>query len=193
MTRQLPAVYKSPLSNDTLSHVIYCFHSSDYTTLNETATFLILVVDHLKKQLREADEDISLEEVTISTFMVDVYEAVNFRSLMHKVKYHPGSDLQKKLIESMNLEYIYSFLEFFYNWLEKGFYNFSSVPRSFKQTMREDDRIFIDRDFFLQMKEEGMLSDLSKELQKLIGALKITQNELVKDVKDEAVSFCSHY
>ena len=65
MAKKLPAPFRSPLTSPILKQLMYEFHSASYVVLNDTVTFLVIVINHLMKTLEGTDEDIKLEEKSL--------------------------------------------------------------------------------------------------------------------------------
>ena len=188
MKKTLPPSFTKQLPDDLRSELTYQFHSSSYTVLSESATFLIIVINHLMNELKGKEEYSQIEEGTVSVFMMKEFKTQNFHQLMEKVKVNIGSHTQKKVLEVTKLKFVYSTITFFYNWLYRAFYNFSSVPQYLKRSMDSNTRNYIEMEFYLEMKKNKKLFYAIQEIKKLTGAFEIAQNDLITNADDKLVS-----
>ena len=188
MKKTLPPSFVKQLPDDVHSDLTYQFHSSSYAVLSDSATFLVIVINHLKNKLREKQEYSEIEEETISLFMMKEFNTQNFHQSMEKSKINAGSLTQMKVLEVMKLKFVYSTIMFFYYWLDRAFYSFSSVPQYLKTSMDATTRSYIEMEFYLDMKKSNRLCLAKQELKKLTGAFEIAQNDIMKDAGDKLVS-----
>ena len=190
MKKILPPSFTKQLPDDLYSDLTYQFHSSSYTVLSESATFLIIVINHLKNELKGKQEYLEIEERIISVFMMKEFKTQNIHQLM---RINAGSATQMKVLEIMKLKFVYSTIIFFHNWLDRAFYNFSNVPQYLKRSMDANTRSYIEMEFFLDIKRKGKLYYVIHELKTMTGAFEIAQNDLIKDADDKLVSIKKYF
>ena len=185
--KQLPSFFKSELTPDVKNQLLYEFHSASYNTLNDIETFLLMILNLLLEIVKKDGCIPELKNMTIALFMMRHHEVNDFESVMDKLILSFGTQQQQKLLESFTLEVICRIAEFFHEWLEKGFYNFCSIPKYFKISMETSVKSELEVCLF-KTKTDNKLIKVKKELDDLSSRLKIVHNELLETPDEVSVS-----
>lgn len=191
MAEKLPDCFKCSLTRNMSNELMYEFHSASYIEMNDVVTFLSIIVGQLTKQLESTATRNCLNNETISNFILRVYETQTFSDVLQKIGTQLHRPSQQKLLESIPLNAVYCCIQLFFDWLEKGFYDFSSVPRPFKVNMSDMDKRSVEKELSHKWKKKGTVTtNMIQDLQQLIDALKIIQEDLIENVHDaDTVSY----
>lgn len=101
--------------------------------------------------------------------------------VFYEIGIRNASSSQLADLDKLPLTQTYSCLKLFFHWVDEGFYDYSTLPFSFKIPLSE-----LDQPALVQIidKWTGTKSKLMKELQQLIDALKQSEQHITSQVNE---------
>ncbi len=183
---RLPDSFKVPLEENLLKHFEYEFLSADFHLLNAVITALSTITGHLLKELDEENKIYGdLTQIKALEFMLKVYKDLTKEiDVLKEIGVLNSSNSQLHCLANLPLTATYSCLKMFTHWVDEGFYDFNTIPFSFKVHLRDEDKLVIKQ---LPHKWAGTLTDLKKQLQQFIEVLKGCEEDIITA---EAVNVC---
>ena len=188
----VPDTFKADLTVDQTMNIELEFHSASYHLLIEVQTALKTVIGHLIKSLTKDDldsgmNDKTLEKQTISDFLRHIYgdSESSIDDIFVKIGITMESCTHIRCLADLPLVTTYSCLGLFVNWVEKGFYDYSTLPYHLKKHMDPDDNETLERTVD---EWQGKKEDLMEELHELTKALNECEQNLANCANDADVS-----
>ena len=152
--------------------------------MNEMITALETILEHLVRALSEAKENNDhLKKKTALNFISDIYSDLRKKEdIFHEIGAQNISESQINCLKELLLTGTYSCLKLFINWVQEGFYDFSTIPSRFKAHMSSEDKLALEK---LHENFSGSNHNLKKELNDLIENLKFCEKDITSQVNDK--------
>lgn len=185
MSQRLPDSFKAPLPDLLKKRFEYEFHSANYHLMVEVLTALRTVTGHLIKALDEGRQNCDDVQETALEFMLKQYKDMDtYSQVLYEIGVRSSSPSHLNCLADLPLIATYSCLRLFFRWVDEGFYDFSALPFPFKVHISYQDQLAIEQ---LYMTWSSTTTELMKELQQLVDALKHSEKDIISRV-DEAVN-----
>lgn len=150
----------------------------------EIITGLENITKYLTKELPVCSDSRSLEDQSVSEFILKLSDSTNQNDLFHEIGIETASPSHLACLATLPLKYTYNVLKLFYNWVKDGFYDFCSIPFVFKVHMSSQEQ----KD--LEEKWSGTTSDLMEKLEQIRDVLKHSEVDITNRTNDaSSVSF----
>ena len=189
----LPDTFKAGLPGDLTENIKYDFHSANYHLLIEVQTALKTIIGHLIKALKKDDLDRSIDDesfktLKVSEFLRDLYDDsdLSVDDIFVKIGIKRESCAHIRCLADLPLTIIYSCLGLFVNWVDKGFYDYSTLPYHLKKNMDDGDKKDLER---VIGQWQGTREEVMKRLKKLTEILKESEQDLASGANDADVSW----
>ena len=185
----LPNTFKVDLPGDHTMKIEFYFHSANYHLLIELQKALKTVIGHLIKALKKDNPDSSMNdkslEMTVSEFLHHLYgdSESSTDDMFAKIGIKREACPHIRCLADLPLTATYSCLRLFVNWVEKGFYDYNTLPYHLKRRMDSGDEEALER-----VVDEWQGKDLMEKLQELTKVLKESEHDLASGANDANVS-----
>ena len=186
IAKKLPDPFKVAFDEPLIKRFEYEFHSAGYHLMMEVVTALRTIIGHLVKELGEGRKD-----ETALKFMLHLCDHLTEdNDVLYEIGVQHASPSQLRCLGDLPLRATYSCLQLFFNWVDEGFYDFSTLPFTFKRHLMKQDQLAIEQ---LPSQWSSTDPELIDELQNLMDVLKKSEQDITSQVNEVNVGVVTTY